>query len=67
MTAKSLFVRHIQSGEVRKITEEQRANQNHDFWVRVTGDVKETKPADVPTGLDAEPTHQTTSKPAASK
>lgn len=62
MTAKTLFVRHVQSGEIKKVTVEQRASQDKNYWVRVTGDVKETKPADVPTGVDAEPDSKTTSK-----
>lgn len=67
MTAKSMYVRHVQSGEVKKVTEDQRANQDPNFWVRVTGDVKETAPADVPTGVDAESENKTTSKAAAAK
>ncbi|MDK8171756.1 hypothetical protein QP735_04355 [Curtobacterium citreum] len=61
MTAKTLYVRHVQSGEIKKITEDERANQDKNFWVRVTGDVKETAPADVPTGVDAEPENKTAS------
>lgn len=61
MTAKTLYVRHVQSGEIKKVTEDQRANQDKNFWVRVTGDVKETAPADVPTGVDAEPENKTAS------
>lgn len=53
MSAKTIHVRHIQTGEIRKVTEEQRATQDRNFWVLVTGDVKETDPADVPTGADA--------------
>lgn len=55
MTATSLHVRHVQTGEIKKVTEEQRATQDRNFWARVTGDVTETKPADVPTGTDATP------------
>lgn len=63
MTAKTIHVRHVQSGEIRKVTEDQRASQDRNFWVLVTGDVKETKPADVPTGTDAiTPDTKTTSK-----
>lgn len=61
MTAKTLYVRHVQSGEIKKVTEDERANQDPNFWVRVTGDVKETAPADVPTGVDAEPENKTAS------
>lgn len=61
MTAKTLYVRHVQSGEIKKVTEDQRANQDKNFWVRVTGDVKETAPADVPTGVDAESENKTAS------
>ncbi|QKS15685.1 hypothetical protein HUN59_05155 [Curtobacterium sp. Csp2] len=61
MTAKTLYVRHVQSGEIKKVTEDQRANQDKNFWVRITGDVKETAPADVPTGVDAEPENKTAS------
>jgi hypothetical protein len=62
MTAKTLFVRHVQTGEIKKVTEEQRSKQDRNFWVLVTGDVKETKPADVPVGVDAAPESKTTSK-----
>lgn len=65
--SKSLHVRHVQTGEIRKVTAEQRENQNKNFWVLVTGDVSETKPADVPTGTDATSDTKTTSKAAASK
>lgn len=65
MTAKTLYVRHVQTGEIKKVTEEQRAAQNKNFWVRVTGDVKETEPADVPVGVDAAPESKTTSKASA--
>jgi hypothetical protein len=64
MSAKTLYVRHVQTGEIRKVTEEQREAQNKNFWVRVTGDVQETKPADVPTGTDAVADSKTTSKAA---
>lgn len=64
MSAKTLHVRHVQTGEIRKVTEEQRESQNKNFWVRVTGDVTETKPADVPTGTDATVDTKTTSKAA---
>ena len=62
MTAKKLFVRHVQTGEIREVSEEQRAIQDKNYWVRVTGDIKATAPADVPTGTDAEPATKTTSK-----
>ena len=62
MSAKTLHVRHVQTGEIRKVTEEQRKTQNKNFWVRVTGDVQETKPADVPTGPDAAESTKTASK-----
>lgn len=61
MTAKTLHVRHVQTGEIKKVTEDERSLQDPNWWVVVTGDVKETGPADVPTGVDAEPTAQTTS------
>lgn len=61
MTAKTLYVRHVQSGEIKKVTEDERAAQDKNFWVRVTGNVKETAPADVPTGVDAEPENKTAS------
>ncbi|MBF4578960.1 hypothetical protein [Frigoribacterium sp. VKM Ac-2530] len=53
--AKTMSVRHVQTGQIKKVTEEQRAAQEKNYWVRVTGDVEETKPADVPTGPDATP------------
>ena len=53
--AKTMFVRHVQTGQIKKVTEEQRSTQDKNYWVRVTGDVEETKPADVPTGPDATP------------
>lgn len=65
--SKTLHVRHVQTGEIRKVTAEQRETQNKNFWVRVTGDVQETKPADVPTGTDAAADTKTTSKASASK
>jgi len=74
--AKTMFVRHVQTGQIKKVTEEQRATQDKNYWVRVTGDVEETKPADVATGPDATPEpaegdgsadNKTTSKPPAPK
>ncbi|WIE65955.1 hypothetical protein DEI99_005295 [Curtobacterium sp. MCLR17_036] len=61
MTAK-IHVRHVQTGEIKQVTEEQRASQNKNFWVRVTGDVTVTKPADVPVGTDASPDAKPASK-----
>ena len=52
---KTMFVRHVQTGQIKKVTEEQRAAQDKNYWVRVTGDVEETKPADVPASPDATP------------
>lgn len=61
MTAKQVFIRHVQSSEIRKVSSDERETYDPNFWVEVTGDVHETKPADVPTGVDAEPAAQTTS------
>ncbi len=48
MSAKSMFVRHVHTGEIKQVTEEQREAQNKNFWVRVTGDVKPTAPETEP-------------------
>ncbi len=61
MTAKQVFIRHVQSSEIRKVSVMSVKRTTRIFWVEVTGDVHETKPADVPTGVDAEPAAQTAS------
>jgi len=36
--SKSMFVRHVHTGEIRGVTPEQRAEQDKNYWVRITGD-----------------------------
>lgn len=61
MTAKQVFIRHVQSSEIRKVSADERDTYDPNFWVEVTGNVKETAAGDVPTGANAEPATQTTS------
>jgi hypothetical protein len=43
--SKSMFVRHVHTGEIREVTPEQREDQDKNYWVRITGDdVKATPP-----------------------
>ncbi|MBF4597177.1 hypothetical protein ITJ50_00915 [Curtobacterium sp. VKM Ac-2889] len=64
MSAKSMFVRHVHTGEIKQVTPEQREAQDKNYWVRVTGDdVKATQPVtDAPT-----PDPKTTPKAASPK
>lgn len=48
---KKTLVRHTHTGEIREVTAEERENQDKNFWVRITGDVK---PAPAETGAPAE-------------
>jgi hypothetical protein len=48
--SKSMFVRHVHTGEIREVTPEQREEQDKNYWVRITGDnVKATAPETVET------------------
>ena len=69
MTAsKEMFVRHVQTGEIKQVTPEQRETQDKNYWVRITGaDVQATAPAAAPADTDAaeadqKPAPKTTSK-----
>jgi hypothetical protein len=42
--AKTILVRHTHTGEIKEVTTEQRENQDKNYWVRITGDVKPTAP-----------------------
>ncbi len=66
MADQKLFVRHVHTGEIKQVTEEERANQNKNYWVRITGDVKVTNPDTEPPSTDGEqPDPKTTPKAAA--
>lgn len=55
MTTSKIYVRHVHTGEIKQVTEEQRETQNKNYWVRVTGDVKPTAPETEPDAPDAIP------------
>ncbi|WIB25812.1 hypothetical protein [Curtobacterium sp. MCSS17_015] len=57
--SKDIFVKHLHTGEIKKVTAEQREKQDPNYWVRVTGDVKVTAP-EVDESV-VEPAVQTTS------
>lgn len=66
---KTMFVRHVHTGQIKKVSEEQRATQDKNYWVRVTGDVEETAPetepapaTDAPAETPAKTAAKTTSK-----
>lgn len=66
--SKNMFVRHVHTGEIKKVNAEQRAKQDPNFWVRVTGDVKATAPETAPPVTDGEtPAPKTTPKANAPK
>ncbi|GAA0960199.1 hypothetical protein [Frigoribacterium faeni] len=45
-----MYTRHVQTDEIREVTAEQRAAQDKNFWVPVTGDnVTATEPTVEPT------------------
>jgi hypothetical protein len=52
---KTIHVRHTHTGEIRKVTPDEREVQDKNFWVRVTGDVEATAPETTPPA-DVEPT-----------
>lgn len=64
MTAsKDMFVRHVHTGEIKKVTAEQREKQDKNYWVRITGkDVKETASEVTPAPAEVPPTEKTTPK-----
>ncbi|OII10528.1 hypothetical protein BIU97_10395 [Curtobacterium sp. MCBA15_009] len=60
--SKDMYVRHVRTGEIKKVSAEQREKQDKNYWVRVTGkDVKETAPEVAPSA-EVEPTQKTTPK-----
>ena len=66
--SKDLFVRHVHTGEIKKVTAEEREKQNKNYWVRVTGDVKVTAPETTPPVTDVEtPAPKTAAKATSPK
>lgn len=53
--AQKMFVRHVHTGQIREVTPDERAEQDKNYWVRITGeDVKATPPETVESAVTPE-------------